>query len=268
MNRTLLRILLFILAPAGPVFLFAGCNPGPIIDTPRPAPPARAAAGPLLTLDSSTTSTLSGSVVLDGAPPAPRLIDMSAEPVCRQMHPQGVKFSDVVTGPGGALADVVVFIRSGLGNYRFPAPSNPVQIDQKGCLYNPRIVALMVGQRLEIRNSDSTLHNIHSMARENPTWNRSEPEGATIFETFPRAELAVPLVCNVHPWMRGFAFVFDNPYYAITGAAGKFTIPNLPPGDYTMEAWQERYGVLDQAITIAPHSSVSLHFTFHAESSH
>ena len=184
------------------------------------------------------------------------------------MHPEPGNFSDVVTGPGGGLANVVVYVRSGLGNYRFGAPSNPVLLDQKGCLYDPRIVALMVGQRLEIRNSDSTLHNIHSMSRENPSWNRSEPEGATVFETFPRAELAIPLVCNVHPWMRGFAFVFDNPYYAITDAAGKFTIPDLPPGNYTIEAWQERYGVLDQPVTLAPHASASLTFTFHGETGH
>ena len=244
--------------------LLAGCNPGPIVDTPRPAPPAGPASGPVLTLDPSTASTLSGTVSLDGPPPAPRRIDMSAEPSCQQMHPQPANFPDVVTGPNGALANVVIYIRSGLGNYHFEVPADSVLLDQKGCLYQPQIVALIAGQRLEIRNSDATVHNIHSMARRNPSWNKSQPEGTTVFETFPHPELAIPLVCNVHPWMRSFAFVFDNPYFAVTPTSGKFSLPNLPPGTYTIEAWHQRYGVLDQSVTISPHSSATISFVFHS----
>jgi hypothetical protein len=192
---------------------------------------------------------------------------MSAEPACVQAHSAPVDFPDVATGPSGALADVVVYIRSGLGNYHFTPPAATVLLDQKGCLYRPRIVALMTGQRLEIHNSDATVHNIHSMARLNPTWNQSQPQGATIFESFPRPELAIPLVCNVHPWMRGYAFVFDNPYFAVTTTSGNFTFPDLPPGAYTVEAWHQRFGTLDQSITVAPHSSASLSFVFHSNSS-
>jgi hypothetical protein len=249
------------------ILLLASCNSTPSTINPQPSSPVEPTPGPVLTLDLSTVSTLSGTVTLDGSPPPQRPIDMSAEPACAQARSAPVNFPDAVTGPGGALADVVIYIRSGLGNYHFSAPASTVLLDQNGCLYQPQVVALMAGQRLEIRNSDATIHNIHSLARRNPPWNRSQPEGATIFESFPHAELAISLVCNVHPWMRGYAFVFDNPYFAITTASGKFSIPNLPPGTYTIEAWHQRFGTLDQSITLAPHSSVSLTFVFHSTAS-
>lgn len=249
------------------IFLFASCNAKPTAETANPAPTAEPAPGPIPTLDPSTLSTLLGSVTLDGPAPPPRPIDMSTEPACAQAHSGPVNFPDVLAGPGGALDDVVIYVRSGLGNYHFSAPASPVLLDQKGCLYQPQVVALMTGQRLEIRNSDATVHNIHSLARRNPPWNKSQSEGAAIFESFPRPELAIPLVCNVHPWMRGYAFVFDNPYFAVTTASGNFSIPKLPPGTYTVEAWHQRFGTLDQSITIAPHSTVSLSFVFHLHSS-
>jgi len=256
-----------IVASLASAALLISCNSSPVNEASRPAQPAEAASGPVLTLDPSTVSTLSGTVVLQGPAPSPRPINMSAEPACSQLHSQPVNFPDVVTGPGGVLADVVVYIRSGLGNYRFTPPGSAVLLDQRGCLYQPQVVALMVGQRLEIRNSDGTVHNIHSMARHNPPWNRSQPEGATIFETFPRPELAIPLVCNVHPWMRGYAFVFDNPYFAVTTTSGKFSIPNLPPGNYVIEAWHQRFGTLDQSVTIAPKTSPSISFIFRSQPS-
>jgi plastocyanin len=242
--------------------LLASCHSGLSTDAPRSAPLAEPAPGPVLTLDPSTTSTVSGSVTLNGPPPAPQPIHMAAEPDCQQMHPTAANYPDVITGPNGSLADVVIYIRSGLGNYRFSPPATTILLDQKGCLYEPEIVALMVGQRLEIRNSDPTVHNIHSLARRNPPWNQSQPQGTTLFETFARSERAIPLVCNVHPWMRGFAFVFDNPYFAVTNSSGKFSLQNLPPGTYTIEAWHQRYGTLDQSISLAPHSSASISFVF------
>lgn len=260
------KILRLISLALSAIFLLTSCNSKPS-DSASPGPTAEPAPGPVLTLDPSTVSILSGSVILEGPPPAPRPINMSAEPACAQAYSAPVNFPDVVTGPGGSLADVVIYIRSGLGNYHFTAPPSAILLDQKGCLYQPQVVALMAGQRLEIRNSDATVHNIHSLARRNPPWNKSQPEGTTIFEAFPRAELAIPLVCNVHPWMRGFAFVFDNPFFAVTTASGKFSIPNLPPGTYTIEAWHQRFGILDQSVTLAPPSSASLSFVFHSNSS-
>ena len=79
-----------------------------------------------------------------------------------------------------------------------------------------------------------------------------------------RAELAIPVKCNVHPWMKSYIFVFKNPYFAVTTKDGKFDLSNLPPGTYTIEAWQEKYGVQDQQVTIGPKESKTVSFTFKA----
>ncbi|MGH9758663.1 MAG: carboxypeptidase regulatory-like domain-containing protein [Candidatus Acidiferrales bacterium] len=215
--------------------------------------------------DSTGSATITGRVVLEGPAPAPRMIDMSGEPACRAAHPAPVDFPDVVTGEQGALANVVVYIKSGLGNESFGAPRTPVTLDQKGCLYEPHVVALMTNQVLSIRNDDPTIHNVHLLAHLNRPWNKSEPSGVPpLQETFDRPELAMPLVCNVHPWMHGFIFVFANPYFQVTTRSGEFTLRNLPPGAYTIEAWQEKLGTLDQTVTLGPHGSKSVSFTFHS----
>jgi len=220
-------------------------------------------SGPVLTLDPATVGSIRGTVVLDGVAPAPIAIDMSAEPNCLKAHPAPVYLPEVVTGERGALANVVVFVKSGLGNYKYDLPKDPVVLNQQGCMYEPHVVALRVGQTLEITNSDPTPHNVHPMPKENGEWNISQPAGAPPLEkTFSRAELAIPLVCNVHPWMKSYIFVFENPYFAVTTNTGTFELENLPSGTYSVAAWQEKYGTLEQAVTIGPKESKAISFTF------
>lgn len=228
------------------------------------APPVTAEAS-ARAADSSASGTITGRVVLEGPAPAPRMIDMSGEPACRAAHPSPIAFPEVELGDHGALADAVVYIKSGLANQSFAAPQTPVSLDQKGCMYSPHIVALMTNQTLLIANSDSTVHNVHLLARLNRPWNKSEPSGVPpLKETFSRPELAMPLVCNVHPWMRGYIFVFANPYFQVTSRSGEFSLRDLPPGTYTLEAWQEKFGTLDQIVTLGPRESKSVSFVFHS----
>ena len=220
-------------------------------------------AGPLLVLDLENTGSLIGKVVLDGTPPRPAAIDMSAEPNCQKAHPGTVLSQEVVTGEQGALANVVVYIKSGLGNYYYNPPQNPVVLNQQGCMYDPHIVALRVGQTLEVRNSDPSPHNVHPMPKDNEEWNISQPAGAApLDETFSRVELAIPLVCNVHPWMKSYVFVFKDPYFAVTSKTGAFELKNLPPGTYMVAAWQEKYGTIEQAVTIGEKESKAISFIF------
>lgn len=220
-------------------------------------------SGPVLKLDLATVGSIKGTAVLEGTAPPPVLIDMSAEPNCMKAHPVPVYSPEVVTGEKGALANVVVFIRSGLGNYKYDLPKDPAVLNQQGCMYEPHVVALRVGQTLEITNSDPTPHNVHPMPKENSEWNISQPSGAApLEETFSHAELAIPLVCNVHPWMKSYVFVFKNPYFGVTSKAGTFELKNLPPGTYAVAAWQEKYGTLEQAVTIGPKESKAISFIF------
>jgi len=224
-----------------------------------------APAEPVLTLDPSTTGSITGKVVLDGTPPPPKTIDMGAEVACQKAYSTPAVFPEIVTGPHGSLANVAVYVKSGLGNYKFDVPKDPVVLAQEGCMYDPHVLALMVGQPLQVVNDDPVLHNIHVVARENHSWNRSETAGMEPFEeTFSHPELAVVIKCNVHPWMRAFAFIFDHPYFDVTTKTGAFDLKNLPPGTYTIEAWQEKYGAQDQTVTIGPKESKAITFTFKA----
>ena len=187
----------------------------------------------------------------------------------REGASHGCVFPEVVRGDHGALANVAVYVKSGLGNYHFDTPTDPVVLTQKGCMYDPHVIALMVGQPMQVVNDDPVLHNIHVVAERQPF---VEPlaklPGMDPFEeTFSQPELAVVIKCNVHPWMRAFAFIFNHPYFDVTAKTGTFELKNLPPGTYTIEAWQEKYGAQDQTVTIGPKESKAISFTFKAAAS-
>jgi plastocyanin len=233
-----------------------GCSKKDSGDSPEP--PA-----PTASVDLASAAQITGTVKLEGSPPVFKAIDMSAEAVCVQSNPAPVVPPIIVTGPHGALANAVVYVKSGLGSYRFETPSTPVVLDQKGCMYSPRVLAIMVNQPFEVNNQDQTIHNVHAMSRANKSWNKSEPVGdPPIQATFTKPELAIPIACNIHPWMRAFLFVFAHPYFDITTKSGEFAIKNLPPGTYIVEAWQERFGYQDQTITVSAKETKSISFTF------
>ncbi len=261
-----MRTRIIYLALAGVVALaFVGCG-GKKEEAPTASPSASAPAGGK-TIDAGTAGSVAGTVTLDGKAPAAKAINMSAEPYCQKAHASPVVPPEVVTGEKGALANVVVFVKDPMGDYVFQTPSASVVLDQKGCMYDPHVIATMAGQTVEVKNDDQTTHNIHPMPKDNREWNKSQPPGAApIDDSFARAELAIPVKCNVHPWMKSYIFVFKHPYYAVTGKDGSFTLSNLPPGTYTIEAWQEKYGTLDQSVTIGPKESKTVSFTFKATS--
>lgn len=218
---------------------------------------------PAVTIDPATAGSITGTVTLDGAPPAFRPIDMSASPACAAANPAPVVPPIVVVGENGALANVVIFVKDGLRNYTFDAPSDPAILGQKNCMYEPHVSALMTNQPFQIQNNDPTMHNVHPLPKHNRQWSTSQPAGsAALKSTFGRPEFAMPVLCNVHPWMRAFVFVFDHPYFAVTSKTGRFELKDLPPGTYTIEAWHENYAAQDQTVTIAPKESKSISFSF------
>jgi plastocyanin len=243
---------------------FTGCGGD------KPAPesstaPAGAPAGGGAAVDATTAGSVSGSVNLDGPAPTFKAINMSAEPFCSKAHTSAVMPEDVVTGDKGALANVVVYVKDDMSKYSFDTPKSPVTLNQQGCMYSPHVVALMAGQTIEVKNDDQTTHNIHPTPKDNREWNQSQPPGAApLDETFARGEVAIPVKCNVHPWMKGYIAVFKHPFFAVTTKDGKFELKGLPPGTYTIEAWQEKLGVVDQQVTIGPKDSKTVSFTFKA----
>jgi plastocyanin len=228
--------------------------------TEQPAAPAGGGA----TIDPSTVGEVTGTVTLTGTPPVFKAINMSAEPYCSKANTKPVMPQDVVVN-GGDLDNVIVYVKDDLSKYSFDTPKDPVVLNQKDCMYDPHVVALMAGQTLEVKNDDQTTHNIHPMPKDNREWNTSQPPGASpIDNSFARPEVAIPVKCNVHPWMKGYIAVFKNPFFAVTTKDGKFDIKGLPPGTYTIEAWQEHYGTVDQQVTIGPKESKSVDISFNA----
>jgi plastocyanin len=240
------------------------CGGGPQPSETPAAPAAGAAAGGGKTVDAATAGSVSGAVKLDGAPPRMRPINMAAEPSCAKVHATPPTTEDVLVGTGGALENVVVYLKGDFSQYSFPPVSSPVTLDQKGCQYTPHVLGVQVGQPLSVLNSDQTTHNIHPVPMNNREWNQSQPPGAApLNESFAREEIAIPVKCNVHPWMKSYIAVVSNPYFQITGGDGSFSLKNVPAGSYTLVAWHESYGPMEQMVTVgASENKTGLDFAF------
>jgi plastocyanin len=206
--------------------------------------------------------SLTGVVKFEGAAPKPSRIDMAQDPYCAKAHSTAATTEDIVVGSNGGLANVVIYVSDGLGARTFQPPQQPAVFEQKGCQYKPHVLALQANQKLEVVNSDETTHNIHPNPSNNREWNMTQPHGVPLEQTFAREEIAIPVKCNVHPWMRGFIAVFKHPYFSVTDKNGNFDLKDLPPGTYTITAWQEKLGTLSQKVTVGAGESKTLEFTF------
>lgn len=243
--------------------ILAGCGGKKSAPTQQSGPTATEQTAPTKVVDPATVGTISGKVTLEGNAPAPREIALTASPACAKLHSSALIYPEVVTGEHGALADVIVYVKSGVENYRFSAPATLARIDQRGCMYEPHVQGIMVGQKLSVTNTDPVLHNILMLPRENRPWNKSQQIGSSPIETsFDHPELAMKVLCNIHPWMCAYVFAFSHPYFDVTTKKGTFELKNLPPGTYTIEAWQEKYGTQDQSVTLAARGKESVSFTF------
>ncbi len=212
---------------------------------------------------SADAATLTGLVKFEGAAPKMTNIQMSADPYCQSQHASAPPTEEeVVTGPAGELANVFVYIKDIKGN--FTAPATPVVLDQKGCQYHPHINAVMVGQPLQIKNDDATLHNVHAMPNANSQFNEGQPvQGMVSTKKFDKVEMTpFKVKCDVHGWMKSYMAVMPHPFYSVSQANGSFTIANLPPGQYTVVAWHEKYGQQEQKVTVGAKESKALNFTF------
>ncbi len=195
-------------------------------------------------------ATLEGVVSYAGSDPD-TAIQMAADPDCLMLHPEPVHSETIVGDGAGHLANVFVYVKSGLAGKSFSAPADPHLLDQKGCQYVPHVSGLMVGQELVIRNSDTTLHNVHALPEVNREFNQGQPfQGMETRKTFDKTEVMIRFKCDVHPWMSSYIAVLEHPFFAVSGADGSFSIQNLPAGTYEIEAWHEELGARSQQVTV------------------
>ncbi len=224
------------------------------------AAPAASTQSPV---DAATAGNITGTVKFAGAKPKMPKISMSADAVCKAGHTSDVFSEEVVVNPNNTLRYVYVYVKSGLNNLKFPAPSTPAVLDQKGCMYQPHVVAVQVGQALKIRNSDGVLHNVNARPAKNQGFNMGQPvQGMESDKTFTAAEVMIPVKCDVHPWMHSWIGVQDHPYAAVSDETGAFSLSNLPPGEYEVEAWHEKYGTSVQKVTVGAKETKAITFTF------
>jgi len=227
------------------------------------AAPAAAPGAPA-TIDTANAGTVTGKVTFAGTPPAPTPIKLTSDPYCQKANP-GLATETEVVGKDGAVQNVFIYVKDGLGNQTFTAPSEPVTLDQKGCHYTPHVLGIQVGQPLQIINSDDTLHNIHGLPKANKEFNQGQPiQGMKMTHTFSTKEVMIPFKCDVHGWMNAWIGVLDHPFYAVTTADGTFSLKGLPPGTYTIEAWHEKLGTQTQTITVGAKETKDVAFTFKA----
>lgn len=190
-------------------------------------------------------------------------IDMDSNPSCQREHKTPQKAETVVVNPNGTLKYAFVWIKDGLPKARWSPPASPVRLDQTGCVYEPHVLGIMTGQQLEIVNNDPVNHNVHAESQINPAWNESQPPRAEHkFKVFSNPEVMFPMTCSVHPWMRSWVAVSPHPFFAVTGDDGSFTLKGVPPGTYTIEVVQEKYGKKEGKLTLAPGGTATMDFTY------
>jgi hypothetical protein len=228
----------------------------------------KGAAATTATVDMANGATIMGTVKADGAAPANKPIKMEADPVCKAAHPSGAMEDHWFIGDGGALANTFVYLKDGLNGKTYAPPATAVTLNQQGCQYEPHVFGIMVGQSLDIKNSDQTLHNIHGHGEKNDQFNEGQPSGSPNKDhKFDKVEVMIPIKCDVHGWMNCYAGVLSHPFFAVTGKDGKYSIAGVPAGDYTVSAWHETLAgneagtSADQKVTVAAKDSKTVDFT-------
>jgi plastocyanin len=236
--------------------LMAACSGG---STPQPQQEAsKPASAPI---DPATVATVTGHITLQGTAPANTPIKTKTDPNCAVP----ISTQSYVVGKDGSLANVFVYVKDGLGNRVFAAPTESVVLGQKNCQYEPHVLGIQVGQTLDIISSDPTLHNVHGGTRNtnNQEFNYGQPSpGVKNQHTFSTKEVLYPFSCDVHKWMGAFVGIVDNPFYAVTTPDGTFSLTGLPPGTYTVEAVHEKLGRQTQSVTVGEKETKDVAFTF------
>lgn len=206
---------------------------------------------------------ITGVVKMQGKAPKPKVVDRSADAKCIAMHPEDLKTERFVTGKHDGentlVANVFVYVSAGLPEKEWPVPSETRVLDQNGCKYAPHVTGIMVGQSLQIRNSDKTTHNVHSLSKRSKQFNSAQTSGApALMKSFSATEVMCKLKCDMHPWMSCYIGVLDHPFYAVTGIDGSYTIDGLAAGTYEITTWHEKMRTRKNSVTVTEDGATTL----------
>lgn len=246
--------------------------PKPTSSTSKPATTGAATAKPTATATAAPTgtaaaapagnATLKGTVKLTGKAPEMKTPTARAKAeFCKDK--KEVPYNAVVVSKDGGLKDTLVRIENGGVKGKFEIPKTHATIEQKDCMYSPRIQGVIAGQDIDIKNADGTLHNVHTYKGSESWFNQGQPKDSpAISKTLPDDPTVVKFACDVHPWMRGFVIVTDHPFFAVTDDSGKFSIGKVPAGKYNVEAWHSHYGLKKGTAEVKESGDVEVNFTY------
>lgn len=231
------------------------------------------------------TAIIKGKVTFDGTPPKMKALAIQGDNHCVQKNDKPVPDQGTIiySKDGNTIPYVFVYAKSGVKG-KYTPPANPVVIDQNGCMYHPHIFGMIAGQAIDIKNSDSTNHNIHSLAKKNPTFNFAQSQQGMVKnlvgkDTFTREEVMVKIKCDVHAWMSTYVGVLTHPFFDVTKShsgspggegtdggdkskRGTFEIKELPAGEYEIEAWHETLGSMTQKVDVKDGETKEIEFKF------
>jgi plastocyanin len=205
-----------------------------------------AAAWAALMIDPAGAGTIRGHVRFTGPAPERKTLPVTTD---QYLCGKEKDAEDLVLSPDNGIRNAVVWLISAPPGAKRETSSAPVPLDQKQCVFTPRVIVVPVGGTVEFLSSDRLLHNIHSRSKSNPNFNRTQPKGRAIPITFIKPEI-IRIDCDLHPWMRAWVVVAEHPFYAVTGAGGEFALGDLPPGPYTLNVWHETLGAVTKDVTV------------------
>ncbi|HEX5137283.1 MAG TPA: carboxypeptidase regulatory-like domain-containing protein [Planctomycetota bacterium] len=214
------------------------------------------------------TATVKGTVKFEGDPPKRRAIDVGSEAFCVQAHKDDpLRTEIVVVGAQGGLANVFVQVTAGLENWKFPDATGEAELDQHGCQYVPHVLAAQVGQTLKVKNTDPIMHNVHGINKktEKDEFNWAQTKAGLEDTKDLKKAGGILVKCDVHGWMGAHIWIVKHPFFAVTGEDGAFTLPKLPAGTYTLEAWHEKLGTQTATVTVGDGEAKEVSFSFSAK---
>lgn len=206
---------------------------------------------PIFIATQAHAAVLTVKAPFEGQAPVAEKVKTDADAKCKLMHPAGMTSDQVIVNANGTLKNVFVYVKEGLSGQKFETPKTAVTFNQEGCQYKPKVFGIMVNQPLEILNSDDTLHNVHSLPTASQGFNLGMPiKGMKLKKSFTKPEVMIKIKCEVHPWMSAYVGVLEHPFYGVTSEDGAAQVKDLPAGEYTIEAWHEKYGTQTQKVTV------------------
>ncbi|MBI3847434.1 MAG: hypothetical protein HY292_22610 [Planctomycetes bacterium] len=252
-------LLIDVVVAACAGFALLGCDAGAAPASPDVVAPRRERTS---SVDPKTAGSVAVRVRFAGTPQPPETMSLKGDAACcRNGNEKSVR--TVQVSADGSLANAFVWVRAGLEGFAFDVPNEPVVVDQRGCLFEPRVVGVRAGQPIRLLNSDDTLHNVHAIAERNRAFNFGFPEaGSERLVTFRTPEVMIQLRCHVHEWMAAWVGVVDHPCFSVTGDSGTALLRPMPPGEYEVAAWHEKLGIRSQRVTIAPSETASVELVF------